>query len=178
MGYSCGLSLYLAKHLPPFPSQPLLDAWLCARASTGVDPNPEYDKTCTPSFLASPASDRLFDIFANPSASSRQGLSRQSNNRSPNSQLQERGHVPPPLPSPTLPQNRGSSASPVPRSPGLSSNMSLPDHASASGQQPPRRPPYFFRDEYSGLIVKGNFMTLAAKPVHVDDGEWLAHQGS
>jgi hypothetical protein len=53
--------------------------------------------------------------------------------------------------------------------------MSLPDHTQ---QQPPRRPPYFFREEYAGLIVKGNFMTLAAKPVHVDDGEWLAHQGS
>jgi hypothetical protein len=113
------------------------------------------------------------------SASSRQGLSRQSN-RSPNSQLQlESGHVPPPLPSPTLQQNRGSSTSPVPPSPGLNSNMSLPDHASASGHQPAsRRPPYFFREEYAGLIVKGNFMTLAAKPVHVEDGEWLAHQGS
>ena len=45
--------------------------------------------------------------------------------------------------------------------------------------QPPanRRPPFFFREEYSTLIVKGNFMTLAAKPVHVEEGEWLAHQG-
>jgi hypothetical protein len=40
-----------------------------------------------------------------------------------------------------------------------------------------RRPPFFFREEYSSLIVKGNFMTLAAKPVLVDEGEWLAHQG-
>lgn len=40
-----------------------------------------------------------------------------------------------------------------------------------------RRPLFFFREEYSSLIVKGNFMTLAAKPVLVDDGEWLAHQG-
>jgi hypothetical protein len=41
-----------------------------------------------------------------------------------------------------------------------------------------RRPPFFFREEYSNLVVKGNFMTLAAKPVLVDDGEWLAHQGT
>jgi hypothetical protein len=50
--------------------------------------------------------------------------------------------------------------------------------AESTGSQSPsgRRPPYFFREEYSGLIVKGNFMTLAAKPVHVEEGEWLAHQ--
>ena len=40
-----------------------------------------------------------------------------------------------------------------------------------------RRPPFFFREEYSSLIVKGNFMTLAAKPKLVEEGEWLAHQG-
>ncbi|KAF2182211.1 Mob1/phocein [Zopfia rhizophila CBS 207.26] len=39
-----------------------------------------------------------------------------------------------------------------------------------------RRPPFFFREEYAGLIVKGNFMTLAAKPKLVEEGEWLAHQ--
>ena len=40
-----------------------------------------------------------------------------------------------------------------------------------------RKPPFFFRAEYASLIVKGNFMTLAAKPEHVELGEWLAHQG-
>ena len=57
----------------------------------------------------------------------------------------------------------------------MSTAMSLP----SDGNQSPvgRRLPYFFREEYSGLIVKGNFMTLAARPVHVDEGEWLAHQG-
>jgi len=49
---------------------------------------------------------------------------------------------------------------------------------SASQTSLPRRPPYFFRDEYASLIVKGNFMTLAAKPGLVEDGEWMAHQGS
>ena len=50
---------------------------------------------------------------------------------------------------------------------------------SGSDQQGERsqKPLYFFREEHAGLIVKGNFMTLAAKPVHVEEGEWLAHQG-
>ncbi|KAF2156012.1 Mob1/phocein [Myriangium duriaei CBS 260.36] len=39
-----------------------------------------------------------------------------------------------------------------------------------------RRTPYFFREQYANLIVKGNFMTLAAKPVLIEEGEWLAHQ--
>lgn len=39
-----------------------------------------------------------------------------------------------------------------------------------------QRPPFFFREQYANLIVKGNFMTLAAKPVLVEEGEWLAHQ--
>ena len=50
---------------------------------------------------------------------------------------------------------------------------SLPPTVSASRKQQP----YFFREEHSGLIVKGNFMTLARKPEHVDLAEWLAHQG-
>lgn len=37
--------------------------------------------------------------------------------------------------------------------------------------------PMFFREQYANLIVKGNFMTLAAKPVLIEEGEWLAHQG-
>lgn len=40
-----------------------------------------------------------------------------------------------------------------------------------------RKPPVFFREEYIGFIVKGNFMTLAAKPALVEEGEWLSHQG-
>ena len=42
---------------------------------------------------------------------------------------------------------------------------------------PNRKAPFFFREQYANLIVKGNFMTLAAKPVLVEEGEWLAHQG-
>ncbi|EMD01243.1 hypothetical protein BAUCODRAFT_53158, partial [Baudoinia panamericana UAMH 10762] len=35
---------------------------------------------------------------------------------------------------------------------------------------------FFFREDYAGFIVKGNFMTLAAKPHLIEEGEWLAHQ--
>jgi hypothetical protein len=69
----------------------------------------------------------------------------------------------------------------MPHSPGLSSAMSFESQAPPSeGSAPPgtRRPPFFFREEYSNLIVKGNFMTLAAKPKLVEEGEWLAHQGT
>lgn len=37
--------------------------------------------------------------------------------------------------------------------------------------------PFFFREKYATLGVKGNFMPLAAQPKSVDLGEWLAHQG-
>lgn len=67
----------------------------------------------------------------------------------------------------------------MPQSPALSAQMSLESQPSADAQSSsPRKPPFFFREEYSGLIVKGNFMTLAAKPLLVEEGEWLAHQGT
>ncbi|KAF2740026.1 Mob1/phocein [Polyplosphaeria fusca] len=88
-------------------------------------------------------------------------------------------------PSPTTPGYSHSPTSsqppavpPMPHSPALSSAMSFesqgpPPDAMPSGN---RRPPFFFREEYAGLIVKGNFMTLAAKPKLVEEGEWMAHQ--
>ena len=68
----------------------------------------------------------------------------------------------------------------MPHSPALSSAMSLDSQGAQEGLAPStsRRPPFFFREEYAGLIVKGNFMTLAAKPKLVEEGEWLAHQGT
>lgn len=68
----------------------------------------------------------------------------------------------------------------MPHSPALSSAMSFESQGAPSDGSVPsgsRRPPFFFREEYSNLIVKGNFMTLAAKPKLVEEGEWLAHQG-
>jgi len=65
----------------------------------------------------------------------------------------------------------------MPHSPALSSAMSFESQGGSEGVPQQRRPPFFFREEYSNLIVKGNFMTLAAKPKLVEEGEWLAHQG-
>ncbi|KAF2145391.1 uncharacterized protein K452DRAFT_220740 [Aplosporella prunicola CBS 121167] len=67
----------------------------------------------------------------------------------------------------------------MPHSPGPSASVS--EAPSATESQAPatpgtRKPPYFFREEYTNLIVKGNFMTLAARPKMVEEGEWLAHQ--
>lgn len=41
-----------------------------------------------------------------------------------------------------------------------------------------KKTPFFFREENCGLTVKGNLMTLAAKPEYVEKGEWIAHQGN
>ncbi|THY52714.1 Mob1/phocein [Aureobasidium pullulans] len=87
----------------------------------------------------------------------------------------------PNTPSPTMqsPANLAPGSShQMPLSPGLSATaMSFesrePTNDSLNHNQ---RPPFFFREQYANLIVKGNFMTLAAKPVLVEEGEWLAHQ--
>jgi hypothetical protein len=41
----------------------------------------------------------------------------------------------------------------------------------------PRPKPLWLNDTYSKHIVKGNFMTLSARPKTVEQGEWIAHQG-
>lgn len=60
--------------------------------------------------------------------------------------------------------------------------MAQVDQAHQSNQAPQsssnskKNVPYFFREQCAGFVVKGNFMTLAAKPQLVEEGEWLAHQ--
>ncbi|KAK7535470.1 protein kinase-like protein activator [Phyllosticta citricarpa] len=71
---------------------------------------------------------------------------------------------------------QSSSATLAAQSPSMSASTASEAHHDASHQPGTRKPPYFFRDEYANLIVKGNFMTLAARPKMVDEGEWLAHQ--
>ncbi|EDU40323.1 Mob1-phocein domain containing protein [Pyrenophora tritici-repentis] len=107
-------------------------------------------------------------------ANVRQGLAGRS---SKGQQGQGKGGSPSPTTqyasSPTSQQQQGQP--PMPHSPALSSAMSF--ESAPDGSVPgTRRPPFFFREEYSNLIVKGNFMTLAAKPKLVEEGEWLAHQ--
>ncbi|KAF2131348.1 protein kinase-like protein activator [Dothidotthia symphoricarpi CBS 119687] len=117
-------------------------------------------------------------------SSVRQGLagrSNKSNNQQQQQQQQQQGGktgTPSPTAqysaSPTFQQP--SSVPPMPHSPAQSSAMSYEGPSEGSAQSGSRRPPFFFREEYSNLIVKGNFMTLAAKPKLVEEGEWLAHQ--
>lgn len=42
----------------------------------------------------------------------------------------------------------------------------------------PRPKPLWLNPAYAKHIVKGNFMTLSARPKTVEPGEWLAHQGT
>ena len=73
---------------------------------------------------------------------------------------------------------------PVAASPSLSSTMSGHDAygniASDQSMQPPPvvNIPLFMKDGMQIFIVKGNYMTLAAKPRSVETGEWLAHHGA
>ena len=41
----------------------------------------------------------------------------------------------------------------------------------------PRPKPLWLNNAYTKHIVKGNFMTLIARPKTVEHGEWIAHQG-
>lgn len=40
----------------------------------------------------------------------------------------------------------------------------------------PRPMPLWLNPQYAKHIVKGNFMTLSARPKSVEQGEWVAHQ--
>ena len=78
------------------------------------------------------------------------------------------GFTPFPLNPPSIPA--------APPSPSLSAAMIINEQATPTDQSA-KKVPLFFRDEYSSFIVKGNFMTLGAKPQLVEEGEWIAHQG-
>jgi len=41
----------------------------------------------------------------------------------------------------------------------------------------PKPLPLWLNPAYAKHIVKGNFMTLSARPKTVEPGEWVAHQG-
>lgn len=118
----------------------------------------------------------------------RRGFGRQSNKapsqqQSPQQQQQQqqpqqnRGMASPIYQNP--PPLQPSSSQNLPQSPAMSSTVSFESQqGSDNSYQQHRNPPFFFREKYATLIVKGNFMTLAAKPVLIEEGEWLAHQGT
>ena len=68
---------------------------------------------------------------------------------------------------------------PLPASPSLSQSIGMMGSAedALSAYQLPRPLPLWLNAAYAKHIVKGNFMTLSARPKTVDQGEWLAHQG-
>jgi hypothetical protein len=93
---------------------------------------------------------------------------------------------------PNAPPSRGNTASPSAYSPSTTEPSTNPLASNAapnmaanevayqnnnSTNNGVKSVPYFFREKHAGFIVKGNFMTLAAKPQLVEEGEWLAHQG-
>ncbi|KAI1808279.1 Mob1/phocein [Daldinia bambusicola] len=73
---------------------------------------------------------------------------------------------------------------PLPNSPALAQNISMDDsgNAGANGDDAlsvyhlPRPLPLWLNAQYAKHIVKGNFMTLSARPKTVEQGEWIAHQ--
>jgi hypothetical protein len=73
---------------------------------------------------------------------------------------------------------------PLPNSPSLSSTLSMNESTGSLGSGDPLAPynlprpkPLWLNNAYTKHIVKGNFMTLIARPKTVEQGEWIAHQG-
>ncbi|KAK3070623.1 hypothetical protein LTR53_010137 [Teratosphaeriaceae sp. CCFEE 6253] len=111
--------------------------------------------------------------FAQRPSNNGNGQGNQSRNPNPN-----QNQVPPNRVNSSSPSAYGQpSISAAPPSPSLSHTMSANDQARNINQGVNvNRVPIFFREDHSGFIVKGNFMTLAAKPHLVEEGEWMAHQ--
>ena len=57
------------------------------------------------------------------------------------------------------------------------STSSLPSGDPLSVYNLHRPLPLWLNNTYAQHIVKGNFMTLSARPKTVEQGEWIAHQG-
>lgn len=96
------------------------------------------------------------------------------------------------MPSPTsLSQGSQSSTNlaaklpPLPNSPSLAQTIGMDEQSGViqSGQDIlgsyhlPNPLPIWLNPAYAKHIVKGNFMTLSARPKTVEQGEWIAHQG-
>ncbi|KAK2610959.1 hypothetical protein N8I77_004344 [Diaporthe amygdali] len=73
---------------------------------------------------------------------------------------------------------------PLPKSPSLAQTIAMDEQSGlmASGHDAlesyhlPRPIPLWLNPNYAKHIVKGNFMTLSARPKTVEQGEWIAHQ--
>ncbi|KAG5664051.1 hypothetical protein KAF25_006636 [Fusarium avenaceum] len=93
-------------------------------------------------------------------------------------------------PPPELPREGSQSSAtlapkvpPLPNSPSLAQTIGMDDSSGVmSGDELinsyhlPRPLPLWLNAQYAKHIVKGNFMTLSARPKTVEQGEWIAHQ--
>jgi hypothetical protein len=76
-------------------------------------------------------------------------------------------------PSPLLPKI--ASVPTIPCSPLDSSSLTVDEGSYAAPGQPPLKPAWM-QEKFAKQVVRGNFMTLVAKPIGIEDGEWIAHQ--
>ncbi|KAI9676993.1 MAG: hypothetical protein M1817_006832 [Caeruleum heppii] len=124
--------------------------------------------------------------------SMRQNFGRPSNKNTTNPQQQQKVSSPTTANPPAFPQSQPGSQNPSaaasPRLPALPlSNPSFSMGGNEQQQQQQQQPqsagghggsnavPLFMTEAMQSFIVKGNHMTLAAKPKSVELGEWLAH---
>ncbi|KAK2020346.1 Mob1/phocein family protein [Colletotrichum eremochloae] len=79
--------------------------------------------------------------------------------------------------------NHAPKVPPLPNSPSLAHSIGMDDQGSLTDGDSilnsyhlPRPMPIWLNSNYGKHIVKGNFMTLSARPKTVEQGEWIAHQ--
>ncbi|KAI1333106.1 Mob1/phocein [Xylariaceae sp. FL0255] len=85
-----------------------------------------------------------------------------------------------------LPVNSAPKIPPLPSSPSLAQNIGMDDPSASTSSlngddvlnsyHLPRPFPLWLNTAYAKHIVKGNFMTLSARPKTVEQAEWIAHQ--
>lgn len=75
--------------------------------------------------------------------------------------------------------NLSSKLPPLPASPSLSQSIGMmgTGEEALNAYHLPRPLPLWLNPTAAKHIVKGNFMTLSARPKTVEQGEWIAHQG-
>ncbi|CAG9938070.1 hypothetical protein V2G26_014211 [Clonostachys chloroleuca] len=84
--------------------------------------------------------------------------------------------LPPQLPPATT--TTAPKLSPLPNSPSLAQTIGMEQNGDEilASYHLPRPLPLWLNPKYAKHIVKGNFMTLSARPKTVEQGEWIAHQ--
>lgn len=111
------------------------------------------------------------------------GASSKGSTKSPVSPISEDGHLNPPR---GLSQRSKSSSNlssklpPPAATPSLSQTFGTasPGDEVLRSYRLPQPLPMWLNPSYAKHIVKGNFMTLSSRPKSVEQGEWMAHQGT